>query len=305
MSESRELGVDLRLVSLHDIMQRYMVDRTAGRTQEMYKETLSAISRHLDPQSITPSDLTTSWVAHLDAMMQERGLSSTTRSIHLRNLRTTINYALQSGLITSSPFNGYRLPGWDNRRWALPIEAIRALVRLPLEGLRAYHRDMFLLTFGLIGINTIDLYNLPLINNGRAEYIRAKTKRPYSIKVEPEMRSIIERYAGANTAVNLADRYASNRVANVRANRILKSIGSMPYTDARGEERPISPKLSTYWARHTWATIAAYLDIPKDTIAAALGHGVRCVTDIYIDFDRCKIDQANRKVLDWVYYSKM
>lgn len=64
------------------------------------------------------------------------------------------------------------------------------------------------------------------------------------------------------------------------------------------------PGLTTYWARHTWVAIAASLDIPKDTIAAALGHGETTVTDIYIGFDQNKVDAANRKVLDWVLYGK-
>lgn len=56
-----------------------------------------------------------------------------------------------------------------------------------------------------------------------------------------------------------------------------------------------------YWARHTLATIAASLDIPKETISHALGHGNDTVTDIYIDFDKKKVDEANRKVLDYVF----
>jgi hypothetical protein len=58
--------------------------------------------------------------------------------------------------------------------------------------------------------------------------------------------------------------------------------------------------LTTYWARHTWATIAAELDIPKETIAKALGHGGREVTDVYIRFDDKKIDKANRQVIDYL-----
>lgn len=52
------------------------------------------------------------------------------------------------------------------------------------------------------------------------------------------------------------------------------------------------------------STVAASLDIPRDTIAAALGHGGNTVTDIYIDFDQRKVDEANRQVLDWVLYGK-
>ena len=58
--------------------------------------------------------------------------------------------------------------------------------------------------------------------------------------------------------------------------------------------------LTTYHARHTWASVAAELDIPKETIAAALVHSARTVTDIYIDFDQRKVDAANRRVIDYV-----
>jgi len=56
-----------------------------------------------------------------------------------------------------------------------------------------------------------------------------------------------------------------------------------------------------YISRHTWATLAHKVDIPKDVISLALGHSFGCdVTDIYIDFDRDKIDEANRKVIDYI-----
>lgn len=53
--------------------------------------------------------------------------------------------------------------------------------------------------------------------------------------------------------------------------------------------------------RHTWGTLAGELDIPKETIAQALGHATNSVTDIYIKFNRNKIDEANRKVIDYVF----
>lgn len=56
-----------------------------------------------------------------------------------------------------------------------------------------------------------------------------------------------------------------------------------------------------YISRHTWATLAHKADVPKDVISLALGHSFGCdVTDIYIDFDRDKIDEANRKVIDYI-----
>lgn len=64
------------------------------------------------------------------------------------------------------------------------------------------------------------------------------------------------------------------------------------------------PNISQYWCRHTWATIAAWLDIPKETIAAGLGHGGNSVTDIYIRFDQKKVDNANRRIIDFILYGK-
>ena len=64
------------------------------------------------------------------------------------------------------------------------------------------------------------------------------------------------------------------------------------------------PPISMYWARHSWITIATDLDIPPKTVEAAAGHSGGSVTDIYIDFDRSKIDWANRVVIDFVLYDK-
>ena len=158
-----------------------------------------------------------------------------------------------------------------------------------------------MLIFYLRGINLIDLAHLKEIVNGRVEYRRAKTGRLYSVKIEPEAMEIINRYRGKNYVVNILDRYKDHRNYIHRINKNLKEFGTTT-VGRRGkkEKKGAFPELSTYWARHTWATIAAALDIPKETIAASLGHGETTVTDIYIDFDQKKVDEANRKVIDYV-----
>ena len=60
-----------------------------------------------------------------------------------------------------------------------------------------------------------------------------------------------------------------------------------------------------YWARYSWNTIAQNeLDISQDIASRALGHGKKTVNDIYLNFDRTKIDRANRQVLDYILYNK-
>ena len=95
-----------------------------------------------------------------------------------------------------------------------------------------------------------------------------------------------------------------NFIKLINAN--LKLIGPVERVGRGGKKvvKPLFPDLSTYWARHTWATIAASLDIPKETISHALGHGNDTVTDIYIDFDLSKVDEANRRVIDFITNSE-
>ena len=145
-----------------------------------------------------------------------------------------------------------------------------------------------------------------LVTEGRIEYNRSKTKRLYSIKVEPEAMAIIEKYRGKGRLLDILDRYGNHKDYVKRLNGNLQRIGVVKREGRGGKKvlNPLFPTLTTYWARHTWATIAASLDIPKETIAAALGHGGNTVTDIYIDFDRKKVDDANRRVMDWVLYGR-
>ena len=84
----------------------------------------------------------------------------------------------------------------------------------------------------------------------------------------------------------------------------LKDIGKVERVGRGGKKvrEPLFKDLSSYWSRHTWATIAASIDIPKETISEALGHSIGSeVTSIYIKFDHKKVDEANRKVIDHVF----
>ena len=67
----------------------------------------------------------------------------------------------------------------------------------------------------------------------------------------------------------------------------------------------IIQNITTYWSSHSWATIAASLDIPDDTISLALGHaGANSTTSIYIERDMRKVDAANRRFIDYVLYGR-
>ena len=266
-----------------------------------------------DADTLTFADITREWLTRFDAFLALTAPSANARGIHLRNIRAVFNRAIDNEVTTLYPFRRYKIKSQPTAKRSLPVEDLRRLFALTLEPWQQKYLDMFKLIFFLCGINIGDLCKLTGITYGRVEYTRAKTGRPYSVKVEPEAMEIISRYRGAGHLLDILDTYGDYHDFAHRMNDNLKYLGgtrSEMRVAADGKRRMVTvrevtwPGLSTYWARHSWATIAASLDIPKETIAAALGHAQSSVTDIYIDFDQHKVDVANRRVLDWVLYGK-
>ena len=160
-----------------------------------------------------------------------------------------------------------------------------------LTGNKEIARDVFFLCLYLIGINVTDLFALTDIVHGRIEYRRSKTKKMYSIKVEPEAMAIIEKYRGRDKLLRIAENMSSAHALDMWINDYLQRIRLTEFLDV---------DLTLYWARHTWATIAHEIGISKETISRALGHSTSTVTDIYINYNNRIVDEANRKVIDFI-----
>ena len=66
----------------------------------------------------------------------------------------------------------------------------------------------------------------------------------------------------------------------------------------------LTADLSSYTARHTWATTAYYCEIHPGIISEAMGHSSITVTETYLKpFQNKKIDEANKRVIDFIRYS--
>lgn len=285
-----------------DIFKEF-ADTHNKTTKGMYYYTLHRIEQFdntISTKSI--NDIGIPWLTRFESWLAQTN-SKNARNILLRNIRAVFNYALDCEYTTNYPFRRFKIRPEATRKRAMTVEQLRSLAVYPVEDYQVFYRDMFVLMFCLIGINVVDLYSLGGIVDGRVEYRRAKTHRLYSIKVEPEAQAIIDKYHGTKNLLCIADRWTTHSQFGKQMNKALKRMGEMQRVGRGGKKvfEPIVPGLTTYWARHTWATIAARLDVPKETIAHALGHGNDTVTDIYIDFDKRKVDEANRKVLDFVF----
>lgn len=289
------------------------------RTREIYQVTIKkvlAFDSHAE--SLSFEMVSKDWLSRFEAWLgSEAGgcPSVNARSIHLRNVRAVFNDAIDNGVTAWYPFRTFKVKTEATKKRAVAVEVLRSLFSYPVTWQEQYV-DAFKLSFCLIGINLVDLLalNADQLVDGRLSYRRSKTGRLYDIKVEPEAAALIEKYHGhLGRLVSWGENRKHYTTFTYQMCRGLKSIGSTVKewrTDELGVYRevevfrPAFPMLSSYVARHSWATIAASLDVPKDVIAHALGHGGSSVTDIYIDFDLRKVDEANRRVLDWVFYGK-
>lgn len=263
-----------------------------GRTREIYECTHRKL-RGYEPSlsRLTFEDITPEWLAGFDAYLAQSAPARNARNIHLRNVRAVYYIALDEGMVTRNPFRRFKIRAEPTRKRALTLAQLRQLVAAEVKPWEEKYRDAFLLMFMMRGINVTDFCHLEKPEGGYIRYRRRKTGALLEIRVEPEMRPLIERLKGRGQLLYPLDRVRDYRRYTARLNEALHGIAA----------RIGLPSITTYWARHTWATVAAGLDIPKETIAAGLGHAGGTVTDIYIDFDQRKVHQANRKVIKRVF----
>ncbi len=209
-------------------------------------------------------------------------------------------------LISHYPFKKYKLPkrNIDARQHSLSIKEVQALINyIPENDGEMFAKDMFLLMILLIGIEAKDLFYLDKPIKFRLFYDRFKTRKLYSIKLEPEAISIIDRYQGAKQLINVSERFARHK-------SFYRFINNYLNGEKAHDIKGILPKLGIHkqvtskWARHTWATIARNnCGIDKDDVALCLGHEDidNQVTDMYINYDYSIIDKSNRKVIDKLF----
>ena len=281
-----------RDTGLVDVMRAYMERCKREKTAEKFEGTISHIERWRGSRArrVRFADVTPAWLEDFDSYLVTTCPSPNSRAIHLRNVRTVFNYALENELTDAPyPFRKFKIRTAPSVHVTLTLEQTRQLWRhLPADPLRAYWLDMWRLTFALIGINTVDLAALERVTQGRVNYTRRKTGRVYSVKVEPVAAALIAAHRGRKHLVDLLERYKSVHVVTGRGNRVLKEIA---------EDLGLPP-LTFYTARYTWATIALSQGVAIEVISQALGHTYgMAVTLGYITPDRRKVDEANARVL--------
>jgi integrase len=290
-------------------MQTSMGKVTARHRGDMFHK----LSKFCNPYTTKFEDVSYRWLTEFNDFLRQEGYAINTIAGCIGHFRSLFNYAIDTDITTAYPFRRFKIKTEDTPMRVIPVDKLREILKANLDDRMTEMRDYFMISFYLIGINPVDLSALTYDNvvGDRIEYRRAKTKKLYSIKIVDELKVLLEKYKGERALLKWFDNQDKLKGYRKLGRTLLHFLG--PRKIINGKEvchvkngkpiyDPIFPKLTMYYARYSWATYAAEIDIPRDTISEALGHsyGAR-VTSVYVKFNKYKVDEANRKVIDYVF----
>ena len=315
---------------------REWIAHTTIKGAENYTTALNAFVAFLGKEELNISQLNkgllekfTSYInAKREAKVKElikqgkRVPSNRAVSLYLGSIRHLFNeakmryndYDRNIIIISNSPFENFKIPKQEaTRKRAIAASLIKKIYNLPyqytskgteIQGRYNLAKDCFILSFCLIGMNSADLYYCSEMEENIITYYRTKTasRRNDKAKMRVEVPTIImhllDKYKDT-TGQRLFNFYHSYSTAdsfNKAINYGLKEIGKLLKID----------DLEYYAARHSWATLAVNkVGIDKYTVHAALNHidEAMKVTDIYIERDFKIENEANKKVVEYVFGS--
>lgn len=209
-------------------------------------------------------------------------------------------------IIQNDPFLRYRVPKQQMKKGvrALTLKQLLAVCNYKGEpyGRPQLASDCFMLSFSLMGMNSVDMYFAKTLTRGVLKYNRAKTKDRRSddayieVRVHPVIARLIKKYKDSDRVFSFHRRYRSPEDFNRAVNVGLKAVGEAVGIDG----------LQFYQARHTFATLSRNLmHFSKGDVDEALNHvGSYDVADIYIQKDFSVINDNNFKLLDRVFGGK-
>ena len=272
-------------------------------TKNNYTNAVNRFIEFRNQKDLTFSQMTADMMEMYQAWLWNRGVGQNTVSFYLRTLRTLHHKAVEAGQATSNDiFAHVQTANVRTAKRAISVKDIRKIEKLDLPRGSSLDkaRDMFLFSFYLRGMAFVDMAFLKKsdLKCGLVSYNRRKTHQNLNIEWIKPMQAIIDKYAeqtkdspymlpiltGKETSP-----YTQYRKVEYNTNYNLKKIGKMI-----GLKIP----LTTYVARHTWASIALHMNIPIATISEGMGHNSYKTTQIYLEsIDVATINEANRRII--------
>ncbi len=246
------------------------------------------------------ADLSPEFLVEYEQWMAGKGNSNTTMGIYLRSLRTIVNNAIADGYLDKDayPFGKrkYQIPAGKNIKKALNMVDIAAIINYQTTSrFRERARDLWLFSYLCNGANMQDIARLKYrnIENGKITFIRTKTERstkqdlkPVSAFLLPETLAIIDKWGNQdrdpdNYIFGIIDKDDSPERIHDKVKQTFRRINE--HMKIIGADLGITTRLTTYTARHSFATVLKRSGAPIEFISESLGHKDIKTTENYLD----------------------
>lgn len=272
---------------------------------ELYNS-LIQFNGHLD---IYFSDIDTVWLKRYEMWQRGQNLLENTIGKRFRTLRVLYNIAIERNLVKRDlyPFHAFKVSKLHQATAKRAISKEEIMQVIDYRGKDMYTClaiDLFAFSYFSAGINFVDMAHLKQSNivDGRLIYTRQKTNKLIRLPLQPKAREIIGKYITPShndqdyifpilSSFHKTEVQQRNRLHKVlsNVNKRLKEVG---------KELEIPIDLTTYVARHSYATVLKRSGVSTSLICETLGHSSEKVTQIYLDsFGNCQIDAAMQNLL--------
>lgn len=291
----------LVLVYMRKLMVQLKEEKRMG-TLNTYQSTFNRVVRFAGgKEDLCFGDITAGWLNRFISFLQKAGLKENSVNFYCRVLRAVYNRAYNediAGTNGNSPFRKVSFGSVKTAKRAIGSESIKQIAHAKVEYNPQLEmaRDLFMFSFYGCGMSFVDMTFLKHtdIIGEVIYYTRRKTGQPLRVRIVPQMKEIIEKYRNGGEYVLPVLRHSDKSLYSQYRNELRKFNNRLKQLSSRLKlERP----LTSYVARHSWATLARKSGAPVSVISESLGHCSEKVTYTYLtSLDPSVIDSVNNKI---------
>lgn len=294
-----------------ELIEQYKANEKCGN-RLIYKSSYNSINVFTNGNLEIPfSAIDVAWLNKYEKWLRSKGNKETTMSLMFRTLRSAYNKAIENKCARKSdyPFNDYKISKFDvstEKRAIAKADVLKFSTDVHSIGKQQYvqlSKDIFIFSYLCGGINFTDIANLTkdnIIEGKRLHYIRQKTGKLIKLGLSEEALKIIKRYAVESKGYLFPILNAQlHKTPLQKQNRIHKMLGKVNKNlKLLAAQLGVEANLTTYVARHSFASVLKKSGVNIALISEALGHSDLTTTQIYLDsFDNEQIDNAMKNLL--------
>ena len=261
--------------------------------------------------------ITSTWLTQYENyMIKTKGRTNTTVSMYVRALRTIFNTAIREKEISQEiyPFgkNKYEVPASRNIKKAFDNPDLKKLFEaIPKTPEQVKAKDFWFFSYSCNGINVKDilLMRWENIKDRTLEFYRAKTintgkknLKPISVYLNDYAMEIIEKYGDKNKhPKNLVFPILSNDMTEEEKHNGIKNFTKFINQNLKklAAANKITGDISTYWARHSFATNAIRKGASMEYVGEALGHSdMKTTMNYFKGFEDVKKKELMDKLMN-------